>query len=124
MICIIISLITAEGIRKAAFRPGQREPMGQRVARSASPETDPGGGVYMDAPNGLMSDLSKSDLLLLSYIIRRYNMPKGRPTNNPKGESIRIRITDDMRAKLERESFQTGLSISQIIRNLITQKLS
>lgn len=50
-------------------------------------------------------------------------MPKGRPTNNPKGESIRIRITDDMRAKLERESFQTGLSISQIIRNLITQKL-
>ena len=80
--------------------------------------------MYMDAPNGLMSDLSKSDLLLLSYIIRRYNMPKGRPTNNPKGESIRIRITDDMRAKLERESFQTGLSISQIIRNLITQKLS
>lgn len=51
-------------------------------------------------------------------------MPKGRPTNNPKCESIRIRITDDMRAKLERESFQTGLSISQIIRNLITQKLS
>lgn len=51
-------------------------------------------------------------------------MPKGRPTNNPKSESIRIRITDDMRAKLERESFQTGLSISQIIRNLITQKLS
>lgn len=51
-------------------------------------------------------------------------MPKGRPTSNPKGESIRIRITDDTRAKLERESFQTGLSISQIIRNLITQKLS
>lgn len=51
-------------------------------------------------------------------------MPKGRPTTNPKGESIRIRITDDMRAKLEKESFQTGLSISQIIRNLITQKLS
>lgn len=51
-------------------------------------------------------------------------MPKGRPTSNPKGESIRIRITDDMKAKLERESFQTGLSISQIIRNLITQKLS
>lgn len=83
-----------------------------------------GEGVYMNAPNGLMSAPSKSDLLLLSYIIRRCNMPKGRPTNNPKGESIRIRITDDMRAKLERESFQTGLSISQIIRNLITQKLS
>lgn len=40
------SLITAEGVRKTALRPGQREPMGQRVARSASPETDPGGGVY------------------------------------------------------------------------------
>nr|DAG54945.1 MAG TPA: hypothetical protein [Caudoviricetes sp.] len=50
-------------------------------------------------------------------------MAKGRPTDNPKGESIRIRITDDMRAKLERESFQTGLSISQIIRNLIGKHL-
>ena len=40
------SLATAEGIRKAALRPGQRELMGQRVARSASPGTDPGGGVY------------------------------------------------------------------------------
>lgn len=105
-------MTVAEGIRKVALRPGQWKP-----------ETDPE-GVYMDALNGLMSAPSKSDLLLLSYIIRRCNMPKGRPTNNPKGESIRIRITDDMRTKLEMESFQTGLSISQIIRNLITQKLS
>ena len=50
-------------------------------------------------------------------------MPKGRPSINPKGESIRIRITDDMRAKLEKESFQTGLSISQIVRNLIEKHL-
>lgn len=103
---IIKPLTITEGIRKTASQKQTRE------------------GVYIDALNGLMSATSKSDLLLLSYIIRRCNMPKGRPTNNPKGESIRIRITDDMRTKLERESFQTGLSISQIIRNLITQKLS
>ena len=51
-------------------------------------------------------------------------MSKGRPTDNPKGESIRIRITDYMRKCLEKKSFQTGQSISQIIRNLITQNLS
>lgn len=34
--------------KKATLRPGQREPMGQRVARSASPGTDPGGGIYTD----------------------------------------------------------------------------
>ena len=116
-------MITAEGIRIAALRPGQQEPMGKGLPGQRH-QKQTREGVYMDAPNGLMSAPSKSDLLLLSYIIRRCNMPKGRPTNNPKGESIRIRITDDMRAKLERESFQTGLSISQIIRNLITQKLS
>lgn len=39
-------LTTAEGTRRAALRPGQREPMEQRVARSASPGTDPGGGLH------------------------------------------------------------------------------
>ena len=51
-------------------------------------------------------------------------MPHGRPTTDPKGESIRIRINDDMRKHLEKKSFQTGQSISQIIRNLITENLS
>ena len=46
-------LTTAEGTRRAALRPGQREPMGQRVARSASPEIGPE-GVYRDAPDSLM----------------------------------------------------------------------
>lgn len=81
-------------------------------------------GVYITSHNRLMSSTSKSDSLLLSYIIRRRDMSKGRPTDNPKGESIRIRITDDMRKCLEKKSFQTGQSISQIIRNLITQNLS
>ena len=51
-------------------------------------------------------------------------MVRGRPTVDPKGESIRIRINDDMRMRLEKESNQTGQSISQIIRDLITQNLS
>ena len=41
-------MITAEGVRKTALRPGQREPMGQRVARSALLGTDPGRGIYTD----------------------------------------------------------------------------
>ena len=41
---MIKPLTTAEGIRETALRPGQWKP-----------ETDPEGGVYMDASNGLMS---------------------------------------------------------------------
>ncbi len=51
-------------------------------------------------------------------------MSHGRPTTDPKGESIRIRINDDMRKRLENKSSQTGQSISQIIRDLITQNLN
>ena len=45
-------MTTAEGIRKTALRPGQREPMGQRVARLASPGTEPGPPLYrsLDRP--------------------------------------------------------------------------
>lgn len=51
-------------------------------------------------------------------------MTKGRPTTDPKGDSIRVRVNDDMRILLEKESKQTGQSISQIIRDLITQNLN
>lgn len=51
-------------------------------------------------------------------------MSHGRPTTDPKGESIRIRINDDMRKRLENKSSRTGQSISQIIRDLITQNLN
>lgn len=44
----------------------------------------------------------------------------GRPTTNPKGESIRVRITEEMKIKLNKQSSQTGKSISQIIRDLIS----
>lgn len=44
----------------------------------------------------------------------------GRPTSDRKGESIRIRLNDDMRSFIERKSITTGKSISQIFRDYIT----
>lgn len=51
-------------------------------------------------------------------------MAKGRTTTDPKGDSIRVRVNDDMRILLEKESLHSGKSISQIIRDLITTHLS
>lgn len=45
----------------------------------------------------------------------------GRPTTNPKGESIRVRITEEMKIKLNKQSSQTGKSVSQITREALTQ---
>nr|DAR06888.1 MAG TPA: hypothetical protein [Caudoviricetes sp.] len=81
-------------------------------------------GVYISTNTRRVSPPSKVTSLFCPTLIRRSNMPHGRPTTDPKGESIRIRINDDMRKRLEKKSFQTGQSISQIIRNLITENLS
>lgn len=108
---------------KVSVKPGKREPMGRRASLVAS-GMDTGEGVYIRPNTRRVSTPSKVTSLFCPTLIRRNNMPHGRPTTDPKGESIRIRINDDMRKRLEKKSFQTGQSISQIIRNLITENLS
>lgn len=46
-------------------------------------------------------------------------MNTGRPTIDPKGESLRVRINKDTRNKLNEISSQTGENISEIIRKAI-----
>ena len=87
-------------------------------------QQDAPGGVYIKAIQGVVSNPNKEPIVFCPTYIRNDDMTKGRPTTDPKGESIRIRINDDMRKRLEKKSFQTGQSISQIIRNLITENLS
>lgn len=43
----------------------------------------------------------------------------GRPTTDPKGESVRVRINKNIRKKLDEISSQTGDSISEIIRKAL-----
>ena len=109
---------------KVSVKPGKREPMGRRASLVASGMDTGRGGVYISPNTRRVSTPSKVTSLFCPTLIRRNNMPHGRPTTDPKGESIRIRINDDMRKRLEKKSFQTGQSISQIIRNLITQNLN
>lgn len=71
-----------------------------------------------------MSNPNKELIVFCPTYIRNEDMTKGRPTTDPKGDSIRVRVNDDMRILLEKESKQTGQSISQIIRDLITQNLN
>lgn len=51
-------------------------------------------------------------------------MNTGRPTADPKGESVRIRINADTRNRLDKISLQTGESISEIIRKAIQEYIS
>lgn len=98
-------------------------PMGRRADLPASALDDREGVIYRPLAS-VVSNPNKEPIVFCPTYIRNDYMAKGRPTTDPKGDSIRIRINDDMRKRLEKKSFQTGQSISQIIRNLITENLS
>lgn len=48
----------------------------------------------------------------------------GRPTTDPKGESLRVRINADTKNALDKISSQTGENISEIIRKAIREYIS
>lgn len=50
-------------------------------------------------------------------------MPHGRPTNDPKGDSIRVRLNDEMKAWLFQKSQKEKKSVSQLIRDLILKEM-
>ena len=70
-----------------------------------------------------MSSPNKEPIVFCPTYIRNDDMTKGRPTTDPMGDSIRVRVNDDMRMLLEKESLRSGKSISQIIRDLIMSYL-
>lgn len=50
-------------------------------------------------------------------------MNTGRPTADHKGESIRVRVNDDMRKWLYQISQKKQKSVSQVIRDLIDESM-
>lgn len=51
-------------------------------------------------------------------------MPRtGRPTEDRKSESIRIRLNDEMRSYMESKSRKTGKSISELFREYIEKDM-
>lgn len=50
-------------------------------------------------------------------------MPYGRPTSDPKGNSIRIRLNDEMRGYLFKKSEKEKKTVSQIIRDIIARDM-
>lgn len=47
-----------------------------------------------------------------------------RTTNDPKGDSIRVRLNDDMREYLVSKSWRSGKSMSDIVRDMIVRDMS
>ena len=47
----------------------------------------------------------------------------GRPTTDKKGESIRIRLNEEMRLYINDKSLRTGKTISEIFREYITKDM-
>lgn len=52
------------------------------------------------------------------------SMSPGRPTIDPKGEVMRVRINSETRNCLNKISSQTGENISEIIRKAVIQYIS
>lgn len=50
-------------------------------------------------------------------------MPHGRPTNDPKRDSIRVRLNNEMRDWLFQKSQKEKKTVSQIIRDIITRDM-
>ena len=50
-------------------------------------------------------------------------MRYGRPTTDPKGDSIRVRLNDEMREWLFKKSEREKKTVSQLIRDLIVQDM-
>lgn len=96
--------------------------MGRRDDLPASVLDDREGVIYRPLA-GVVSNSSKEPIVFCPAYIRNDDMTKGRPTTDPKGDSIRVRVNDDMRMLLEKESLRSGKSISQIIRDLIMSYL-
>ena len=98
-------------------------PMGRWADLPASALDNREGVIYRPLA-GVVSNSSKEPIVFCPTYIRNDDMAKGRPTTDPKGDSIRVRVNDDMRILLEKESLRSGKSISQIIRDLIMSYLS
>lgn len=96
--------------------------MGRRADLPASALDDREGVIYRPLA-GVVNNSSKEPIVFCPTYIRNDDMTKGRPTTDPKGDSIRVRVNDDMRMLLEKESLRSGKSISQIIRDLIMSYL-
>ena len=50
-------------------------------------------------------------------------MPRGRPTIDRKNNPIRIRLNEEMRDWIEKQSMRTGETISQLIRDMIENEM-
>lgn len=50
-------------------------------------------------------------------------MPRGRPTTDHKNNPIRIRLNEEMRDWIEKKSELTGITISQLIRDMIENEM-
>lgn len=50
-------------------------------------------------------------------------MLKGRPTIDHKGNPIRVRLNEEMRDWIEKKSELTGITISQLIRDMIENEM-
>ena len=70
-------------------------------------------------PNELHEE---STIFILSYI-KETKMPRGRPTTDHKNNPIRIRLNEDMRDWIEKKSESTGITISQLIRDMIENEM-
>lgn len=50
-------------------------------------------------------------------------MRHGRTTTDPKEQTIKLRLNDTMRSWIEKQAYKNGISMSEYIRELISQDM-
>lgn len=74
-------------------------------------------GVLYGAAASRGNVIQQSATTILSHITGGKNLNTGRPTDDPKKATVKVRINEDMAEWLDKESRKTGKTISELIRD-------
>ena len=80
------------------------------------------GGVRRGAPEVPYESPEHPNLFILSYAKER-QMPKGRPTTDPKVNTLRIRLNDEMNRWLFLAAGTRGITVSQLMREIVEEAM-
>lgn len=91
------------------------------VASGSRPSRKSGRGPQ-GAPEAPYESPEHPGIFILSYAKER-QMPKGRPTTDPKVNTLRIRLNDEMNRWLFLAAGTRGITVSQLMREIVEEAM-
>ena len=79
-------------------------------------------GVLTEPP-GAPNELHEEPTIFILSYIKEIKTMKGRPTTDPKVNTLRIRLNDEMNQWLFRTSESRSITVSQLMREIVEQAM-